>query len=64
MDLHLEHLHRCLKITLQNMGSNVSDSSVILAEEAVGVVKNICHSFEKQNSICKVMLIVTHAPHL
>ena len=53
MDLHLEHLNRRLKTTLQNMGSNVSNSSVKLAAEAVGVVNNICHSFEKQNSSCK-----------
>ena len=35
MDLHLEHLNRCLKCTMRNMGSNLTDNSVTLAAECV-----------------------------
>jgi len=48
MDLHLEHLNRQVKTTLQNIGSNVTNRSVKLAAESVGMVNEVCHVFERQ----------------
>jgi len=52
MDLHLEHLNRHLKTTLQNMGSNVSEKNVKLVAESVNVVNNICCLFETESCSC------------
>jgi len=54
MDLHLEHLNRRVKTTLRNMGSNVTDKSVKLAAESVGIVNDICHVFERKSTSSKV----------
>ena len=53
MDLHLEHLNRRLKSTLQNMRSNTTKASIRMAAENVDVVNNVCHNFEKQTNECK-----------
>lgn len=53
MDLHLEHLNRRVKTTLRNMGSNVTDKSVKLAAESVGIVNDICHVFERESTSSK-----------
>ena len=53
MDLHLEHLNRRVKTTLRNIGSNVTDKSVKLAAESVGIVNAICHVFERQSGSSK-----------
>ena len=53
MDLHLEHLNRRLKSTLQNMRSNTTKASIRMAAENVDVVNNVCHNFEKQTNKCK-----------
>ena len=39
MDLHFEHLNKRLKCTMQNMGSNLTDNSVMLAAKCVQVVQ-------------------------
>ena len=45
MDLHLEHLNQQLKTALRNIGSNVTDSSVILAAKSINVVNHVCSVF-------------------
>jgi len=50
-DLHMEHLNRTLKSMLGNMGSNTKDSSIDRAANSLGVVSQICKTFEAQNEI-------------
>jgi len=50
-DLHMEHLNRTLKSVLGNMGSNTKDSSIDRAAKSLGVVSQICKTFEAQNDI-------------
>ena len=50
MDLHLEHLNRRLKTTLQNMGSNITTYAVNLAAESIDIVDHVCQVFEQENS--------------
>ena len=49
-DLHLEHLNRRLKSALRNMGSNITQNSVRMAAESIGVVDHICHNFEMEST--------------
>ena len=49
-DLFMEHLNRQLKSVLVNMGSNIQPESILRAARAIGVVNNICHTFEKEVS--------------
>jgi len=58
MDIHLEHLNKQVKTTLQNMGSNVR--SVKLAAESVGIVDDIYHAFGRQSSSSKANSIALH----
>ena len=50
-DLHMEHLNGTLKSMLRNMGSNTKDSSVDRAAKSLGVVSQICKTFEAENGI-------------
>ena len=61
MDLHLEHLNRRVKMTIKNMGSNMTDNSVKLAAECVQVVDSICSNFEECTSKW-AMNSQTHSP--
>jgi len=56
MDLHLEHLNRRVKTTLRNIGSNVTDKSVKLAAESVGIVNAICHVLKDRVAVQKLAL--------
>ena len=47
----MEHLNRTLKSVLGNMGSNTKDSSIDRAAKSLGVVSQICKTFEAQNDI-------------
>ena len=52
MDLHLEHLNRCLKGTMRNMGANLTDNSLTMAAQCVQIVDAICSKFEESTSDC------------
>ena len=45
-------MNRRLKILIKNMGANVKPNSVKIAGRCVGVVHNICKSFEDQTTAC------------
>ena len=49
-DLHLEHLNRCLKTSLRNLGSNINRGSIARAAKSVGVIHHICSKFEQQTT--------------
>lgn len=52
MDLHLEHSNRRLKMTMRNMGSNMTESSVKLAAKCIKVVDPIYSYSEECTSKC------------
>ena len=49
-DLHLEHLNRRLKDVLSNLESNVTPRAIDCASKSLGVVHQICQSFERENN--------------
>ena len=56
-DLHMEHLNRCLKCIMRNMGANLTTESITVAAKSISIVNNVCEVFEngvtksKPNSI-------------
>lgn len=57
MDLHMEHMNRRIKSIMSNMGSNLTNSSVTMAAQSLGVVSHVCQLFEKQ---CELSEISNH----
>ena len=52
-DLHLEHLNRRLKNIISNLCSNVSPTTINRNSRSIGLVHNICNTFEEQNNVAK-----------
>ena len=52
-DLHLEHLNRRFKNIISNLQSNVTSKVIIRASRSIGLVHNICQTFEQQNGARK-----------
>ena len=50
-DLHMEHLNRNLKTMLRNIGPNANNCSVDRAAKSLGVVSQVCKTFEAESSI-------------
>jgi L1 cell adhesion molecule like protein len=49
-DLHMEHLNRRVKIAVRHIGANIKPKSIERAGKCVGVVQNVCLSFERQTA--------------
>ena len=49
-DLYMEHLNRCLKTMLHNLGSNISPEAIRKAGMAIAPVQHICNTFECQTA--------------
>ena len=52
-DLHLEHLNRRFKDIISNLHSNVTTKAISRASRSIGLVHNICETFEQQNNARK-----------
>ena len=52
-DLHLEHLNRRFKGIISNLHSNVTSKIITRASRSIGLIHNICQTFELQNSTRK-----------
>ena len=50
-DLHLEHLNRILKGTVQGLGSNKSETAIVRSSKAIGVIKEVIQKFDQQNNV-------------
>ena len=46
MDLYLEYLNSCLKTSLRNIGSNITDNSVQLAAQSIALIEHVCQQFQ------------------
>ena len=42
VDLHMEHLNRKLKIMMQNLGSNITPTTVKRSAKALGIIEHVC----------------------
>uniref|UniRef100_A0A1X7TRY5 DUF6589 domain-containing protein n=2 Tax=Amphimedon queenslandica TaxID=400682 RepID=A0A1X7TRY5_AMPQE len=49
-DLHLEHLNRRLKGIISRMESNVKPQTILRAAKVIGIVEDICNSFNAEMS--------------
>ena len=47
-ELYMEHLNRCLKTMLHNIGSNISPEAIRKAGMAIAPVQHICNTFKHQ----------------
>ena len=47
VDLHLEHLNRRLKIMMQNLGSNITPTTVARSAKALGIIEQVCSQFSQ-----------------
>ena len=52
-DLHLEHLNRRLKDILSNLRSNVTSKAIDRASRSLGMVHQVCETFEHENNAKK-----------
>ena len=50
-DLHLEHLNRALKGTIQGLGTNNNETTIVRASKAIGIIKDTIQKFDQENSI-------------
>ena len=50
-DLHLEHLNRTLKGTIQGLGTNKNETAIVRASKAIGIIKDTIQKFDQENSI-------------
>ena len=46
-DLHMEHLNRICKTSIQSMGANKTERAIIRASKAIGKTSNIVENFDK-----------------
>lgn len=53
LDLHLEHLNRRFKGIISNLHSNVTSKAINRISRSIGLVHNICQTFEQQNNVRK-----------
>ena len=61
-DLHMEHLNRRLKEIIHHQGSNIKPSSLVTSSRVIGIVDDICKSFESEVRRGKQRSDVHHKP--
>lgn len=61
-DLHMEHLNRRLKEIIHHQGSNIKPSTLVTSSRVIGIVDDICKSFESEVRRGKQRSDVHHKP--
>ena len=49
-NLHMEHIIRCIKTVLRNMGLNITNTTIDQAAKSIGTINHICGVFEQEMS--------------
>ena len=50
-DLHLEHLNRTLKGIIQGMGTNKTETAIVHASKAIGIINETIRKYDHENNI-------------
>ena len=50
-DLHMEHLNRILKTSIQNLGANKTPNAIINLGKALGTLEPVLANFDEESSL-------------
>ena len=51
MDLHMEHLNRLCKTSIQGLGANKSEKAIVRVGKTIGVLGGLLKNFDKDNNV-------------
>ena len=54
LDLHLEHLNRICKTSIEHLGANKTDDAIVRCGKALGTMYRLLEKFDKDNSVSDV----------
>ena len=51
IDLHMEHLNRCVKDYIVGLGANVKEETVVQISKSLKGILSVCNNFDKESHV-------------